>query len=79
MDHHHFEDETSYQDPSHRDDDAGKEVIAGRESRMVNWSKIVVVLVIAVFGVACGVLTYTFLKGQEKSAYKAHVSRSHLA
>lgn len=44
--------------------------IAGKENRMVRYSKVLVLLVIFVVAAAIGTVTYSFIKSQEDKTYK---------
>jgi cytochrome c-type biogenesis protein CcmH/NrfG len=50
--------------------------IADNENRMVNYSKTLVLLVIAALAVAMGLATYTYVKSQETNAQRARVRKS---
>ena len=50
--------------------------IASRETRWVNYSKVLVVAVILIMAAAMGVITYQFVSSQETNDYEQQVSRS---
>lgn len=50
------------------------EEIAKRETRMVNYSKTLVVAVIVLVATLIGIITFLFIRGQEESDYTKQVS-----
>jgi hypothetical protein len=52
----------------------GSGSIAGKEDRMVKYSKVLVVAVIVLVATVMGSLTYVFVREQEESAFYNHVS-----
>lgn len=57
-------------------EDSSSDEIAKNETRLVHYSKVLVVTVIVVVAVVIGFVTLTFVKQQEESTYQNHVSIS---
>lgn len=57
-------------------DDSDSVEIASNETRLVHYSKVLVVGVIVIVAIIIGFITLTFVKQQEESTYRAHVSKA---
>ena len=55
--------------------DNGASEIGSKETRMVNYSKVLVVSVIVVVAIAIGVTTHKFVSGQEAKNHKKQVRK----